>query len=71
MAGLSHINSLFGNVTFQFSINPEFMHLLIALLVLPGFAVAECLLPKAQEEFQGAVGAPGPLPVCWLLSDNP
>lgn len=46
------------------------MHLLIALLVLPDFAMAECLLSKAQEEFQGVVGAPGPRPVCWLHSDN-
>ena len=59
MAGLSPINSHFGNVSFQFSINPE-KHLLIALLVLPGFAMAECHLPKAQEEFQGLVCAPGP-----------
>ena len=59
MAGLSPINSHFGNVTFQFSINPE-KHLLIALLVLRGFAMAECHLPKTQEEFQGLVSVPGP-----------
>lgn len=59
MAGLSPINLHLGNVTFQFSINPE-KHLLIGLLVLPGFAMAESHLPKAQEEFQGLVCAPGP-----------
>lgn len=59
VTGLSPINSHFGDVTFQFSINPE-KHLLIALSVLPGFATAECHLPTAQEEFRGVVCAPGP-----------